>query len=148
MMESESVSVVFPAGRQRADLECKDKSLTQQHLAADTDINAIIRKFEKTGLVTHVTEKVARYGDFTNIPDYQTSLNLVRAAEQQFMLLPADMRERFDNDPSKMVEFLSDSKNRDEAVALGMLAVADVEAKGTEANESVKPSVSGDKASS
>lgn len=119
--EMDVVSVCFPVGRERADFTSTDKSLTQQHLAAECDINNIIRKFEKTGLVTHVTDKVARFGDFTNLPDYQAMLNTVRSAESQFMLLPAEMRERFDNDPARLVEFLSDSRNRDEAIKLGIL---------------------------
>ena len=125
--EMDVVSVAFPVGRDRGDFTSTDKSMTQQSLSADSDINNIIRKFEKTGLVTHVTDKVAQYGDFTQIPDFQTMLNTVRHAESQFMMLPAELRERFDNDPAKMVAFLSDSRNFKEGVSLGLLEAKSLE---------------------
>jgi len=56
------------------------------------------------------------------VPDYQSALDLVNQAESMFMSLPAKIRERFANNPAKMVKFLQDEKNRDEAERLGLIA--------------------------
>lgn len=132
------VSVLFQDGYRRDDLECKDKSLAQQHLAADCDINEILKKFEQTGLVTHVNERSAKYGDWTAVPDYQSALNIVKQADELFMTLPPGVRERFDNDAGKFVEFCGDSKNREEAAKLGLLK-ADVVVGGVTPKSGEKP---------
>lgn len=128
-------------------LMCKDKSLAQQHLASETDINKIIARYEKTGMVTHLTEAIGEYGDFSDVQDLQSALQTVRNAEGLFNALSADVRERFDNDPVKLLAFVKDAKNRAEAKELGLLrADADVGAgspdKGDTPVES-NPSASG-----
>ena len=40
--------------------------------------------------------------------------------QKAFDALPAELRERFENDPGKFVEFCLDPKNKDEAVELGL----------------------------
>ena len=45
-------------------------------------------------------------GDFTNIPDFHTAMNLVRQAQEEFVRIPADVRARFNNDPGRFMEFL------------------------------------------
>lgn len=98
-----------------------DPSLTVQSFKDETDINLIVARAIAGGDVLHVNPRVARYGDFSNVPDYQAALNLVNRAEGMFRELPANVRERFSNDPVKMVEFLQHSENYDEAVKLGLV---------------------------
>lgn len=102
-------------------LYCDDPSLTVQSLKDECDINKIIARYQKSGDLTHVNERVARYGDFSNVPSYQEALDLVSRAENMFMEMSPEVRERFANDPGKMVEFLQDEKNYDEAVKLGLV---------------------------
>jgi phage internal scaffolding protein len=101
-------------------LHCEDATLTQQHFKDETDINNILRQFNITGLLPE-SPLSPRYGDFTGISDYQTALNQVIAAENEFMALPAQIRSRFDNDPAKLIEFLENSENKDEAIKLGLV---------------------------
>lgn len=116
------VSVVMDDDRKVVGLECKDKSLTQQSLADEVDINKIVKRFEQTGLLSHVANKPGVYGDFSAVADYQSAMIAVNSANAMFMSLPASVRERFDNDPVKLIAFVSDSKNRAEAKELGLLA--------------------------
>lgn len=102
-------------------LECKDKSLTQQSSAAECDINKIVARFDRTGSITHVSDKVGRYGDFSTVGDYHAAMNVIAKSNDVFMELPVDVRERFDNDPAKMLAFLEDPQNRKEAVSLGLV---------------------------
>jgi phage internal scaffolding protein len=60
-------------------------------------------------------------GDFVDVPDFQTALNLVISAQDEFMKVPADVRARFNNDPGELMAFLEDDKNRDEAIKLGLV---------------------------
>jgi phage internal scaffolding protein len=101
-------------------LHCEDATLTQQHFKDECDINNILRQFNITGLLPESTLS-PRYGDFTGITDYHSALNQVIAAEHEFMALPAQIRSRFDNDPAKLIDFLENSENIDEAVKLGLV---------------------------
>jgi len=101
-------------------LHCEDATLAQQHFKDECDINNILRQFNITGLLPE-SPLSPRYGDFTGISDYQTALNQVIAAENEFMGLPAQIRSRFDNDPAKLIEFLENSENKDEAIKLGLV---------------------------
>nr|QJB20403.1 MAG: internal scaffolding protein [Microvirus sp.] len=98
-----------------------EPSLTQQNMLVECDINNIMKKYAITGEITHVNSITGQFGDFSDIRDYQTSLNIVIAADEAFMALPAYLRERFENDPAKFLDFVHDDKNRDEAIELGLI---------------------------
>lgn len=100
-------------------LACEDESLTDQSFKEECDINTIVEQFGITGqLPTDV--RVPLEGDFTTVVDYQTALNMVREADAAFMEMPANVRERFGNDPGKFVEFASDPANLEECRKLGL----------------------------
>ena len=108
------------AASNESGLGCEDPSLAQQHFKEECDINTILQKFNITGLLPE-NPLSPRYGDFTGISDYHTALNRVIAAQEEFDGLPANIRSRFDNDPSKLIEFLENSENRPEAEQLGLV---------------------------
>lgn len=103
-------------------IDCSgDELLTQQSAKDECDINIIIER-AKRGAVIEPRPEVPRYGDFTQIPtDLRECLVVVRRADELFMSLDAQVRKRFDNDPAKMLDFLNDGANREEAVALGLV---------------------------
>lgn len=102
-------------------LYCDEPSLTQQHFAEECDINSIVKRASEGALVTHVNARVGQYGDFSNIPDYQQAFAVVQRANALFMDMPWETREKFSNDPRRMVEFLQNPQNREEAVKLGLV---------------------------
>jgi len=108
------------AASNESGVHCEDASLAQQHYKDECDINNILRQFNVTGILPE-TPLSPRYGDFTGISDYQTALNAVLAAEDEFMSLPANIRTRFDNDPNNLINFLADESNRAEAEKLGLV---------------------------
>lgn len=95
-------------------------SLTQQHLMAETDIHNILRKYDKTGLVTHVNNAQAFYGDYTEINEYQENYNMVLRAQEMFMELPSAIRKRFGNDAGQYFEFVTNPDNYEDMVKLGL----------------------------
>lgn len=84
------------------------------------DINKIIRKYDKTGLITHVRNVEARYGDVTGL-EFKTAMDRVIEMQQLFDQMPSHIRKRFSNDPALYLEFMENPENRDEAIKLGLI---------------------------
>ena len=101
-------------------LMCSDESLTQQSFKDEADINTIVRRFGLTGQLPQDLQMPVS-GDFTGISDYHTAMNMVLAAQDEFLRVPADVRARFQNDPAQLMAFLDDPANRSEAVSLGLV---------------------------
>lgn len=104
-------------------IDCsKDVSLTQQSGKDECDINLIVERAKRGAAIPNLNEREPMYGDFTLLPtDLRDCLEIVRKADEAFKALDAHVRRRFDNDPSKMIDFLNDPKNRDEAITLGLV---------------------------
>lgn len=98
-----------------------DAGFTQQSFREECDINEIVRRF---GLIGELPDGISmpQSGDFTGVTDFHTAMEVVVKAQEAFMRLPADVRYRFANDPQRVLEFLADAGNRDEAVKLGIVS--------------------------
>lgn len=94
---------------------------TQQQFQAECDINQVVRRLS-AGQPVPAPKNVGRYGDFASVPDFWAANNLLIRAREQFMSLPARVRERFKQDPAEMLAFVADRKNFDEARKLGLLS--------------------------
>jgi len=96
-------------------------SMTHQSEAPACDINAIMLKWQKTGVVEHRNTFESQYGDFTKLPaSYHESMNAVLAAGDMFDKLPSSVRKKFANDPGNFIEFVSDPSNASEMVKMGL----------------------------
>lgn len=96
-------------------------SLTRQADAEDCDINVMMAKYQATGQPPRVNPREPQWGDFSSVPQFQDALNLVHQVETDFALLDARVRDRFANSPAKLLRFLEDPANYDEAVKLGVV---------------------------
>lgn len=109
------------------DIDCsKDVSKTVQADAAEVDINKIVARVLK-GQPVLQSNGQPFYGDVSEFGGLQEAIIKVQEAEDLFIQVPADIREKFDNDPVKFVDFLSDPKNTDEAISLGLAKPKPVE---------------------
>lgn len=117
-------------------LACRpEESMTQQQFKEEVDINTIVARFGLTGeLPENLRMPVS--GDFTKVGDFQSAMQMVREAEEAFMELPGHVRARFHNDPQRLIEFIEDDANRDEAQKLGLVVPPTVPVKAPD----VKPS--------
>lgn len=97
-----------------------DSSETSQEFKDECDINIIMRRYAATGALPALNMQ-ARYGDFSEVPDYQDALQTVLQAQEDFAQLPAALRDRFNHDPGRLLAFLQDANNRDEAIKLGLI---------------------------
>lgn len=114
--------------RQRVQLTNFEPTLTKQASKEECDINTILRKHSQGNLLSHVNTIQGQFGDFSEIPDYQSSLDAVLNAQAAFANLPSKVRARFNHDPGALISFLEDDLNRDEAIALGLLETPNTEA--------------------
>lgn len=97
------------------------ETLTQQQFKDESDVNQIMKKYKATGTITHVRNaSTGAYMDLTEAPSYQDALHVIIQAEQAFEQVPAEIRNRFNHDPQKFIDFLSDEKNNEEAIKLGL----------------------------
>lgn len=97
------------------------KSLTVQEQALDNDVNELMRIMKITGRMPEPSS-VALYGmDFSEVQSFQEMLHTVIAAQQSFETLPAEVRARFSNDPDRLLAFVADDGNMEEALKLGLL---------------------------
>ena len=106
--------------RVRTPFKFTKPSLTQQNQKKQSDVNQIMSKYEKTGILSHTSGNAPQFGDFSDIPNYQETLNTVIRAEEAFAALPAELRKSFDNDPSKFVEFCSNPQDEAELAKHGL----------------------------
>lgn len=110
-----------PYNNRRVRFSTTGPSMTHQSMKAECDINNIMRKYERDGIIAHRNTYEGQYGDFTELPqDYQSSLNAVLEAQEMFLTLPARVRAKFENDPASFLEFVSNPKNQDEMIELGL----------------------------
>lgn len=110
---------------ERVRTEVSGMSRTRQEFKDECNINVIMKKYEKTGVISHTSNRQPRYVDFGDgVPDFHTAMNMMVAAESAFMTLPAVVRKRFENDPAAFVEYASDEKNLDQLREWGLAAPA------------------------
>ena len=103
----------------QAGLKCSDASLTQQQFKDDSDINTIVDRFMKSGVMP-TPINMPQYVDYEGVFDFQSAMNAVRAADENFMRMDAKIRARFNNSPQEFLEFFSNPENTDEAIRLGL----------------------------
>lgn len=100
-------------------LKCLDSSLTQQQFKEESDINTIVDRFMKTGVLPDPVS-MPQYVDYEGVFDFQSAMNVVRQADENFMRMDAKVRSRFHNSPQEFLEFFSNPDNGPEAVRLGL----------------------------
>ncbi len=106
--------------RGRVSLAFNEPSLTEQHHKDECNINVILSRYDKTGLVTHTNSMKGSYEDFSEVSSYQESMNMVIRAQDDFMNMPSHIRKRFGNDPGTFMEFVSNPKNKEELENMGL----------------------------
>ena len=118
----------------KAGLKCEDPSLTQQQFKEESDINTIVDRFMKSGVLP-TPVNMPQYVDFEGIFDFQTAMNAVRVADENFMRMDAKVRARFNNSPQEFLEFFANPENIPEAIRLGLAippAVAETQVSAAE----------------
>ena len=102
-------------------IDCSgDVVYTKQEFVDECDINVIMKKYTQFGVTPEVKEP-GQFGDYTDVPTLLEAHAVVSRSQDDFAALPSAVRERFANDPIRLMEFVSDKRNREEAVKLGLI---------------------------
>ena len=69
-------------------VDCGEDTPTQQSFKDECDINVMLAKFSVTGQLPD-NVRVPQYIDFEETFDFQSSMNVIRAAQESFAAMPA-----------------------------------------------------------
>lgn len=104
-----------------------DVSLTDQQYKNDCDIDIILKRY-RAGQPLPVGRE-GRFGDFSDVGDFQTAFEKVRSAISDFESMPAKLRDRFSNDPAVFYDFILNPANIEECRRLGLAKPAPIKPK-------------------
>jgi phage internal scaffolding protein len=96
----------------------------KQSFAHQVDINNIVARFQKTGMLEHQAEYEGSYDDMSGM-DFLNAMTLVANAKSMFNELPSKIRKMCDNDPAKFYDFCQNPENRDQLIDLGIASEDD-----------------------
>ena len=116
-------------GRVACSFETTGESMTQEHFREETEILNIIRRHDRNGVIDHINKGTAIYGDFSEITDYRDMIHKLREADSAFAQVPSDIRKRFENEPAKFFNFVTDSSNHDALAEMGLVMKKEPEPK-------------------
>lgn len=122
----------------RVSVDCGGESVTQQQFAKECDINYIVKRAQRTGVVPVAPVELV-YGIDDGM-SFQDRMNNLAAVKEYFGSLPSEMRLKWRNDVAAFCEWMSNEGNMDEAVKLGLVvrdgkpASADVSAGSEDTN--------------
>lgn len=95
--------------------------------AAAVDINKLMAQYDPSGkqfaaAISQgmVTDAGMTYDNFIDAPTFQDALDKSIHAQQQFAMLPAELRNRFENNPINFLNFVNDEKTLEEQYKLGI----------------------------
>lgn len=98
-----------------------EKSLTRQSELESSDINAVMKRYEKTGVLPLDTRE-AIFTDVSAVGSYRDAVEVMVKAQEGFLALSPGIREKFGNDPVAFLDFASRPENAGELEKLGVLA--------------------------
>lgn len=114
----------FYVAHKPVNLDCQaaNDGMTRQEFAAETDINVLLERYEKTGVLNHYSRRDPLYLDLTEQPigDLRSALHTLDEATAAFMTLPASVRREFDQDPVKFMEYAGDRSNLEQMREWGL----------------------------
>ncbi|AXL15257.1 internal scaffolding protein [Microviridae sp.] len=95
------------------------ESRARQSMKDECDINNIMKRYQKTGLISHLKTYQGQYGEFADI-NFHEAMNAVASAQSMFETVPSRIRALFNNDPGRFIEFATDPANLPELRKLGL----------------------------
>ncbi|QXP08506.1 MAG: internal scaffolding protein [Arizlama microvirus] len=106
--------------RYRVSISFTGPGRTKQEFKDECDINVLMAKYLRTGQMDHVNQMLPQFQDVSEI-DFQAAQNLIADANSMFEGIPSAVRNRFDNDPGKLLDWVHNPANAKEASDLGFL---------------------------
>lgn len=108
-----------PGETARHKLHMRGEPITKQSQKDDCDINLIMARYVKTGVLDHQRAHGGEYG-YASADTFNESMQIVAKGKTMFEELPSQIRTKFENDPAKFLDFVQDNKNIDEMAEMGL----------------------------
>lgn len=106
---------------ERRPQQLPGKTMTQQHFKDECDVNTILKRYARDGLVSHLATRPGAYMDLPDSMELQDAIAIMMRAQEDFDALPSAVRKEFDNDPAKFLAFAEDPENTDRMREMGLL---------------------------
>lgn len=107
--------------RKRVRTEVGTKSRTKQSETEATNVNTIMRKYQKTGVIDHWNQNRPTFGDFSMSQGLHANMIAAELAQDEFMKLDAHVRKACDNEPVKLLELMTSPEGLEVLREAGML---------------------------
>ncbi len=102
-----------------------DEPGAKQSMKDECDIEQIVMRYKKTGLVDHLAQGVPAFVDVSELGDYRAVIEQVRLVERYFAGLPALVRSSFENDASLYMDYLETDPSPEDMETRGLAAIGD-----------------------
>lgn len=106
--------------RVRVQAPVGETTRTQQHMGPACNINNIMKKYLKTGVIEHWNQRKPEFGDFSQAVDLQAAIQLVDSAQEEFLKLSSEVRNVAKNDPVLLLQLLATEQGTEALKAAGM----------------------------
>lgn len=93
---------------------------TKQSFKAECDINTIMARYQSTGEMPVLNQRVPQWFDASEF-DFASMQAKVLEARELFQELPSVLRDRFGNDPASFLAYVQNSANVEEMIELGLI---------------------------
>lgn len=113
------ITIIKPYGKKLKSTIDTGDGLTKQNHKDECDVNLILSKYQKTGVLQHRQQFEPQYDDATGY-DFQDAMNLVISSQNMFNELPSSMRKKFENNPVKFMNFVNNPENQDQMIEMGL----------------------------
>lgn len=97
-----------------------EEGKTRQSDAKASDINAIMKKYETTGVLP-VAARAGVFADVSALPSFQEAIATLDRAQVYFLSLPPHVRAMFENSPAKMLDAFNAGELREVFEEIGLL---------------------------
>lgn len=108
------------SNHKRVTLKFQGPGKTKQEFKDESDINKIMARYMQTGLLSNVTNKLPQFADVDGSTFYEAML-VVAESKTLFEQLPSLVRNKFENDPGKFLDFVHNPENLPEMAEMGLL---------------------------
>lgn len=93
-------------------------SRTKQSEAEACDINNIMARYQRTGVIDHVSKWGPQYGDVPSV-EFKEAMDIIKFGEAMYAELPSAVRDRF-NDPAEFLAWVQDPANAEALEKAGL----------------------------
>lgn len=104
----------------RKQIQFNGQGRTKQEFKDESDINNIMARYMRTGLLDNVTSKLPQYADLDG-QTFNDAMQIVAESKSLFEELPSKIRNEFENDPAKFLDFCHNPENRPRMAEMGLL---------------------------